>query len=97
MLYLFVFCCCFIFQKGLGDYSFLPFSVLLAGFFVFTFKFVPETKNRTIDDISRTWRTGSSDSKDDKSRTHLENGTKGNDSNNMHMYEQTVDISSENH
>ena len=96
-MYVLIFYIFYSFQKGLEDYSFLPFSVLLAGFFVFTFKFVPETKNRTIEDISRTWRTGSSDSKDDKSRTHLENDIKGNDSHNMHMYEQTVDISSENH
>ncbi|MES9882358.1 MAG: MFS transporter [Sedimenticola sp.] len=43
-------------QKGLGDYSFLPFTGLLALFWLFTMRYVPETKNRTIEDISKTWR-----------------------------------------
>ncbi|KAK3577353.1 hypothetical protein CHS0354_008451 [Potamilus streckersoni] len=43
-------------QKGLNDYSFLPFSALLALFWIFTFKFVPETKNRTFEDIATTWK-----------------------------------------
>lgn len=42
-------------QKGLVDYSFLPFSFLLALFFIFTIKYVPETKNRSIEEITRTW------------------------------------------
>ncbi|KAL4216553.1 Solute carrier 2 [Mactra antiquata] len=43
-------------QSGLGDFSFLPFTVFLGLFFIFTYKFVPETKNRTIEDISQQWR-----------------------------------------
>jgi len=46
-------------QKGLEDYSFLPFTVMLAGFFIFTWKYVPETKNKTIDEISSIWRKDS--------------------------------------
>lgn len=42
-------------QSGLGDYSFLPFTAMLGFFFLFTVKFVPETKNRSIDDITSTW------------------------------------------
>ena len=42
---------CLYFQSGLGDFSFLPFTVLLGAFFLFTVKFVPETKNKTIEEI----------------------------------------------
>ena len=45
-----------ILQAGLGDYSFLPFTVLLALSWVFLFKFLPETKNRTFEDITSAWR-----------------------------------------
>ncbi|XP_060600218.1 glucose transporter type 1-like [Ruditapes philippinarum] len=38
-------------QSGLSDFSFLPFTALLGIFFLFTLKFVPETKNRTIEEI----------------------------------------------
>ncbi|XP_045193213.2 solute carrier family 2, facilitated glucose transporter member 1-like [Mercenaria mercenaria] len=46
-------------QSGLGDFSFLPFTILLGLFFVFTAKFVPETKNRTIEEISQIWNKDS--------------------------------------
>ncbi|XP_035705556.1 glucose transporter type 1 isoform X3 [Folsomia candida] len=36
----------------LGNYVFLPFSVLLAFFWVFTYNKVPETKNRTFEEIA---------------------------------------------
>ncbi|WAQ99525.1 GTR1-like protein, partial [Mya arenaria] len=45
------------FTSGLGDFSFLPFTVLLGLFFLFTLKFVPETKNKTIEEITQNWRT----------------------------------------
>ena len=32
---------------------------MLAGFFIFTWKYVPETKNKTIDEISSIWRKDS--------------------------------------
>ncbi|XP_053387192.1 glucose transporter type 1-like [Mercenaria mercenaria] len=42
-------------QRGLKEYSFLPFTVLLGIFIIFTIKYVPETKNRTITDITQIW------------------------------------------
>lgn len=50
-------------QDGLGDYSFLPFTGFLLIFFVFTLKFVPETKNKTIEEITSQWRKGAPDRK----------------------------------
>ncbi|XP_066908050.1 glucose transporter type 1 isoform X8 [Halyomorpha halys] len=38
-------------QASLENYTFLPFSVLLAGFWIFTYKRVPETKNKTFEEI----------------------------------------------
>ena len=40
------------FQTMLENYTFLPFSVFLAIFWVFTYKKVPETKNKTFDEIA---------------------------------------------
>jgi len=43
--------------KGwLQNYTFLPFSVLLAFFWIFTYKIVPETKNKTFEEISALFR-----------------------------------------
>jgi len=39
-------------QTMLENYTFLPFSVFLAIFWVFTYKKVPETKNKTFDEIA---------------------------------------------
>ena len=44
--------CLFFFQTMLENYTFLPFSVFLAIFWVFTYKKVPETKNKTFDEIA---------------------------------------------
>ena len=55
---------------------------------------MPETKNRTIEDISRTWRTGNAVENNDKTQLNLENGV---GTSKMFMYEQRVDISTENH
>ncbi|KFM58596.1 Solute carrier family 2, facilitated glucose transporter member 1, partial [Stegodyphus mimosarum] len=38
------------------NYSFLPFTVLLAIFWTFTYKKVPETKNRTFEEIAALFR-----------------------------------------
>ncbi|XP_024080537.1 glucose transporter type 1 isoform X10 [Cimex lectularius] len=38
-------------QRCLENYTFLPFAVLLAGFWIFTYKKVPETKNKTFEEI----------------------------------------------
>lgn len=41
----------FLYQNHLGDYTFLPFTAFLAIFWTFTYKKVPETKNRTFEEI----------------------------------------------
>jgi len=38
--------------KQLGAFTFLPFAILLAFFFIFTFIYLPETKGRTVGEIS---------------------------------------------
>ncbi|XP_048242743.1 glucose transporter type 1-like [Haliotis rufescens] len=43
-------------QKGLGSYSFVPFTVMIILFWIFVFMFLPETKGRTIEEISSIWR-----------------------------------------
>ena len=43
-------------QQLCGPYVFIIFTVLLLGFFVFTFFKVPETKGRTFDEISASFR-----------------------------------------
>lgn len=35
-------------QRALGPYVFFPFAAVLAGWLVFTFRFVPETRGRTV-------------------------------------------------
>ena len=46
----------FSFQNGLQDFVFLVFVVLLAAFWIFTFKFVPETKNKSFEEITALFR-----------------------------------------
>ena len=43
-------------QKALGNYSFLPFVGFLTIFWLFTYFKVPETKNRTIEEITAQFR-----------------------------------------
>ncbi|GFO21938.1 solute carrier family 2, facilitated glucose transporter member 1 [Plakobranchus ocellatus] len=45
-----------ILQKAITTYSFLPFCVMLAFFFIFTYLFVPETKGKTITEITMLFR-----------------------------------------
>ena len=40
------------FQDGLGEYTYIVFSIVLAAAIVFIFFFVPETKNKTFDEIA---------------------------------------------
>jgi hypothetical protein len=42
-------------DAGLGDYSFLPFAGALCLFLLLTVVFVPETKGRTIEDITQSY------------------------------------------
>lgn len=46
------------FQTALENYTFLPFSVFLAIFWIFTYKKVPETKNKTFEEILALFRHG---------------------------------------
>lgn len=46
------------FQTALENYTFLPFSVMLAIFWIFTYKKVPETKNKTFEEILALFRHG---------------------------------------
>lgn len=46
------------FQTALENYTFLPFSVFLAAFWIFTYKKVPETKNKTFEEILALFRHG---------------------------------------
>ncbi|OWF39797.1 glucose transporter type 1-like [Mizuhopecten yessoensis] len=43
-------------QEGLGNYSFLPFTVCIALCGIVLFIYLPETKNRTFEDITSAWR-----------------------------------------
>ncbi|XP_076352884.1 glucose transporter type 1-like [Tachypleus tridentatus] len=42
--------------RGFENYTFLPFTALLAIFWTFTYKKVPETKNKTFEEISSLFR-----------------------------------------
>lgn len=46
------------FQSYLENYTFLPFSGFLAIFWIFTYKKVPETKNKTFEEILSLFRHG---------------------------------------
>lgn len=45
-------------QACLDNYTFLPFSGFLAIFWIFTYKKVPETKNKTFEEILALFRHG---------------------------------------
>jgi SP family facilitated glucose transporter-like MFS transporter 1 len=45
-------------QDGLKEYTYLVFCVILAGAIVFIFFFVPETKNKTFDEIANSLAFG---------------------------------------
>ncbi|CAO1339830.1 unnamed protein product [Diamesa serratosioi] len=45
-------------KTALDNYTFLPFSVFLAIFWIFTYKKVPETKNKTFEEILALFRHG---------------------------------------
>uniref|UniRef100_W8AU68 Glucose transporter type 1 n=2 Tax=Ceratitis capitata TaxID=7213 RepID=W8AU68_CERCA len=45
-------------KAELENYTFLPFSVFLAIFWIFTYKKVPETKNKTFEEICALFRHG---------------------------------------
>ena len=47
------------FQDNIHEYSFVPFVVMLAIFWLYTFFRVPETKGLTIEQISQSFKVGS--------------------------------------
>ncbi|KAK0065354.1 solute carrier family 2 facilitated glucose transporter member 1 [Biomphalaria pfeifferi] len=50
-----------ILQKSLETFSFLPFSVMLLLFFIFTYMFVPETKGKSISEITQLFKSPTMD------------------------------------
>ena len=40
-------------DESLGDYSFLPFAAIIVVFLILTIFFVPETKGRSIEEITK--------------------------------------------
>ncbi|KAK2724085.1 hypothetical protein QYM36_002436 [Artemia franciscana] len=44
-------------NAGLSSYVFLPFSILLAFFWVFTYRKVPETRNKTFEEIAAIFKS----------------------------------------
>ncbi|KAI8790276.1 solute carrier family 2, facilitated glucose transporter member 2 [Biomphalaria glabrata] len=50
-----------ILQKSLETYSFLPFSIMLLLFFIFTYMFVPETKSKSISEITQLFKSPTMD------------------------------------
>lgn len=45
-------------QRAFENYSFLPFTIFLAIFWIFTYNKVPETKNRTFEEIAILFKKG---------------------------------------
>ncbi|XP_041377379.1 solute carrier family 2, facilitated glucose transporter member 3-like [Gigantopelta aegis] len=62
-------------QKAIADYSFIPFVILLAIFWLFTFFKVPETKGRTFDEISKAFLSSPQDVKTDDAKVLLAQDT----------------------
>jgi len=48
----------YVVQRATGEYVFTIFIVLLIGFLVFTYVFVPETKNKTFEEIANQFSPG---------------------------------------
>ncbi|XP_067947912.1 solute carrier family 2, facilitated glucose transporter member 1-like [Watersipora subatra] len=51
-------------QEGIGNYVFIPFIVLLILFVLFTFFKVPETKNKSTEEIVSLFKKGKTDNED---------------------------------
>ncbi|KAI8126004.1 Glucose transporter type 1 [Lucilia cuprina] len=56
-------------KTALENYTFLPFSVMLAIFWIFTYKKVPETKNKTFEEILALFRHGNGSNNSDTSKS----------------------------
>ena len=51
-------------EAEIGGYTFIIFAVLLAMFYAFTYFFVPETKGKSINEITALFTKNSADEKD---------------------------------
>lgn len=68
-------------QQLCGPYVFIIFTILLLGFFVFTYFKVPETKGRTFDEIAVGFRQSASHGADKYSAPEEFNILRGHDLN----------------
>lgn len=66
-------------QQLCGPYVFIIFTVLLLGFFVFTYFKVPETKGRSFDEIAAGFRQSAGQGADKYSATEEFNTLRGDD------------------
>ncbi|XP_063703005.1 glucose transporter type 1 isoform X2 [Culicoides brevitarsis] len=73
-------------KTALENYTFLPFSVFLAAFWIFTYKKVPETKNKTFEEILALFRHGNGRSMHD-SRLYGTNENTGKSNETLQMSE----------
>ncbi|XP_050398115.1 glucose transporter type 1 isoform X1 [Patella vulgata] len=55
-------------KTGLGNFSFIPFTGFLLVFFIFIYLYLPETKNKTFEEISSTLRGGGNIREDKNAR-----------------------------
>ena len=51
-------CVCCVFQTAIGEFTFILFMILMIGFTLFVFFKVPETKNRTFEEIASLFAPG---------------------------------------
>ncbi|UYV68528.1 SLC2A1 [Cordylochernes scorpioides] len=56
--------CCTRVQNALGDYTFLVFTVVLVFFWTYTYRSVPETRGRSVEEITAEFRQNAYGSKD---------------------------------
>lgn len=68
-------------QHLCGPYVFIIFTILLLGFFVFTYFKVPETKGRTFDEIAAGFRQSAGQGADKYSAPEEFNTLRGDDPN----------------
>lgn len=60
-------------KNALGNFTFVPFIVFLGIFWMFTYKKVPETKNKTFEEISALFRVENGENLTNYGATHTEN------------------------
>ncbi|KAH9509590.1 Solute carrier 2, facilitated glucose transporter member 1 [Bulinus truncatus] len=58
-------------KDALNDFTFLPFTGLLLLFWIFTFLFVPETKNKTFEQVTALWKPNGGKKNVETEESHL--------------------------